>query len=150
MGWIRSKSTNGDGPLRWLARTHVLSASQQQLLLWIMQSHLTLLHWAVLPRPAAVGDSRHGRARRFFYFFYFSISFFTKIYFCFRNLQEYTPAAPLPDGWHLAAPLQGGRGFSTKTFAENLHRVSGGPVARQRGDGSWPPASRVTGSPTVI
>ena len=49
-------------------------------------------------------------ARALFLFLYFSISFFTKIYFCFRNLQEYTPAAPLP----------GGRGFSAKSFAENL------------------------------
>ena len=59
-------------------------------------------------------------ARALFLFLYFSISFFTKIYFCFRNLQEYTPAAPLPGGRHLAAPLPGDRGISAKSFAENL------------------------------
>ena len=55
-----------------------------------------------------------------FLFLYFSISFFTKIYFCFRNLQEYTPAAPLLGGRDLVAPLRSGRGFSVKIFAENL------------------------------
>jgi len=48
-------------------------------------------------------------ARVLFLFLYFSISFFTKIYFCFRNLQKYIPAAPLPGGRHLAARLQGDR-----------------------------------------
>ena len=51
-------------------------------------------------------------------FFYFLFSFFTKIYFCFQNLQEYTPAAPLPGGRDLVAPLRGGRSFSAKIFAE--------------------------------
>ena len=55
-----------------------------------------------------------------FFFFYFLFSFFTKIYFRFRNLQEYTPAAPLPGGRDLVAPLRGGRGFSAKNFAKNL------------------------------
>jgi len=36
-------------------------------------------------------------------FFYFLFSFFTKIYFRFGNLQEYTPAAQLLDGRYLAA-----------------------------------------------
>ena len=56
---------------------------------------------------------------RFFIFIFF-IFIFTKIYFCFQNLQEYTTAAPLPGGRDLVAPLQGGRGFSAKNFAENL------------------------------
>ena len=55
-----------------------------------------------------------------FLFFYFLFLFFTKIFFRFRNLQEYTPATPLPGGWNLVAPLRGGRGFSAKIFAENL------------------------------
>ena len=87
--------------------------------------------------------------------------FFTKIYFYFRNLHEYTPATLLPDGRHLAAALPGGRGFSAKTFAENLRpgpwrtgRPAAGRLApqaaRQWGGGSWPPASRVTGSPALI
>ena len=45
---------------------------------------------------------------------YFLFSFFTKIYFRFQNLQEYTPAAPLPGGRDLIAPLRGGRVFSAK------------------------------------
>jgi len=53
-------------------------------------------------------------------FFYFLFSFFTKIYFRFKNLQEYTPAAPLSGGRDLVAPLRGSRGFSAKIFAENL------------------------------
>ena len=36
-------------------------------------------------------------------FFIFLFSFFIKIYFHFRNLQKYTPAAPLPGGRDLAA-----------------------------------------------
>ena len=56
-------------------------------------------------------------------FLYFSISFFIKIYFCFRNLQEYTPAAPLP----------GGRSFFQKVSQKICTRAPGGPVARQRG-----------------
>ena len=70
------------------------------------------------PRRGDAGVRRRGSA--IFSFSYFLISFFTKIYFCFRNLQEYTPAAPLPGGRHLAAPLPDGRGFSAKSFAENL------------------------------
>ena len=60
--------------------------------------------------------------REVFLFLYFLFLFFTKIYFRFQNLQEYTPAAPLPGGQDLVAPLRGGRGFSVKNFAENLHR----------------------------
>ena len=55
--------------------------------------------WALWPTGLAI-----------FLFLYFSISFFIKIYFCFRNLQEYTPTAP----------LQGGRNFSAKNFVKNL------------------------------
>jgi len=35
-----------------------------------------------------------------FIFLYFR--FLQKIYFCFRNLQKYTPAAPLPGGCEAA------------------------------------------------
>ena len=45
---------------------------------------------------------------------YFLFSLFTKIYFRFQNLQEYTPAAPLPGGHDLAARQRGGRGFVQK------------------------------------
>jgi len=72
----------------------------------------------ILPGLPAQGHSSPRDA--VFLFLYFSISFFTKIYFYFRNLQEYTPAAPLPGGRHLTAPLPGGRGFSVKSFAKNL------------------------------
>jgi len=47
-----------------------------------------------------------------FLFLYFLFSFFTKIYFRFGNLQEYTPAAPLQGGRDLAARQRGGRGIS--------------------------------------
>ena len=57
-----------------------------------------------------VGRSKPAGYIAVFLFLYFLFSFFTKIYFRFRNLQKYT----------LAAPLQGGRGFSAKKFAENL------------------------------
>jgi len=43
-------------------------------------------------------------------FFIFLFSFFTKIYFRFRNLQKYTPAAPLP----------GGRAFMQKLLRKYL------------------------------
>ena len=77
------------------------------------------------------------RLKRFFYFFYFLFSFFTKIYFCFRNLQEYTLTAPLP----------GGRGFSKKDSRKIYARAPGGPVVRQRGGRPpRPPASGAAGS----
>ena len=95
-----------------------------------------------------------------FLFLYFLFSFFTKIYFRFGNLQEYTPAAPLPGVRDLAAPLQGvrdlaarqrgGRGFCAKPFAQIIVRRSLGPVARQRGGRPWPPGCRAVGSPTLI
>ena len=63
--------------------------------------------------------------RDFFYFFYFLFSFFTKnIYFRFRNLQKYTPSAPLPGDRDLVAPLRGGRGFCAKNFAKIFARRS--------------------------
>ena len=52
-----------------------------------------------------------------FLFFYFIFLFFTKIYFRFGNLQEYTPSARLPGGRDLAARQRGGRGFCEKNFA---------------------------------
>ena len=69
---------------------------------------------------------------------------FLKKYFRFRNLQEYTPAAPLSGDRDLIAPLQGGRGFCAKTFTKIFARRSleaGRPAAgrpalaaRLRGD----------------
>ena len=46
---------------------------------------------------ACKGTKQPSAAGRFFYI-YFSLLFFTKIYFRFRNLQKYTPSAPLPGG----------------------------------------------------
>ena len=102
--------------------------------------------------------------RAVFLFLYFSILFFTKIYFCFRNLQEYTLAAPLPGDWDLVAPLRGGRGFCAKTFAKIFaHRslgagrpAAGRPApqaaralaARLQGDRLSHPYIRVGLSPT--
>ena len=45
--------------------------------------------------------------------------FFTKIFFHFRNLQKYTPAAPLPGGRDLAA-LQRAAGAFLKKIAEKI------------------------------
>ena len=80
------------------------------------------------------------------FFLYFIFLFFTKIYFYFRNLQEYTPAAPLP----------GSRGISAKSFAENLRlgpwrtgRPTAGRLdlaARLRGDHLPFPSKRVAPS----
>ena len=79
-----------------------------------------------------------------FLFLYFSILFFTKIYFYFRNLQEYTPTAPLPGGRHLA----GRQGLFCKKFCgkfapgplEDRSPDSGavGPKAAQQRDERLP------------
>ena len=86
--------------------------------------------------------------RAVFLFLHFSISFFTKIYFRFRNLQIYTPASPLPGGRHLVVPLRGGREFSTIFNGENL-RVgpwrTGRPAAGRPPSGCW-----AAGSPSPI
>ena len=92
-----------------------------------------------------------------FLFLYFSISFFIKIYFCFRNLQEYTPAALLPGGRDLAARQRGGRGISEKNFAEKIARRSLGTgrpaagrpalAARLQGDRLSHPYIRIGWSP---
>ena len=98
-----------------------------------------------------------------FLFFYFLFSFFTKIYFRFRNLQEYTPAAPLQGGRDLVAPLRGGRVFSAKISRKFLQkspwrtgRPAAGrpapqgrraPAARQQGDRLPCPYIRVGWSP---
>ena len=102
-----------------------------------------------------------GGYARFFYFFILYFSFFTKIYFRFGNLQEYTPAAPLPGGRDLAARQPGDRGFCEKKFAKIFARRSLGAgrpaagrpapeAARQRGGRPWPPGCRATRSPTLI
>ena len=58
-----------------------------------------------------------------FLFIYFLFLFFTKIYFHFQNLQEYTPAAPLPGGRDLVALLRGGRGFSAKILRLQVTKI---------------------------
>ena len=63
-------------------------------------------------------------------FFYFLFSFFTKIYFRFGNLQEYTR----PPRCQIWPPGSGAaRAFLEKKIAEKIARRSLGPVARQRG-----------------
>ena len=85
--------------------------------------------WSGLPcRPVGTATG-HEPARRgsqllrllaVFLFLYFLFSFFTKIYFWFGNLQEYTPAAQLPGGRDLAARQRGGRGiYEKKIRGEN-------------------------------
>ena len=93
-----------------------------------------------------------------FLFLYFLFSFFIKIYFRFGNLQEYTPAAPLPGGRDLAAPQREGRGISEKNFAKKIARRSLGAgrpaagrpglAARLQGDRLSHPYIRVGWSPT--
>ena len=102
--------------------------------------------------------SDHSRA--VFLFLYFLFSFFTKIYFRFGNLQEYTPTAQLPGGRDLAARQRGGRGISEKNFAEKIARRSLGTgrpaagrpalAARLQGDRLSHPYIRVGWSPPLI
>ena len=80
----------------------------------------------------------------YFYIFYF---LFTKIYFRFENLQEYTPAAPLPGGRDLAALQRGGRGiFEKKIRGENCAQVPGG---RSPGSGAAGPGRPAAGRPDL-
>ena len=53
-------------------------------------------------------------------FFIFFIFVFYKNIFSFSKFIVIYPAAPLPGGRDLVAPLRGGRGFSAKIFTENL------------------------------
>ena len=70
-----------------------------------------------------VKDLRCAVRERSFFIFLFLFSFFTKIYFRFRNLQEYTPAAPLLGDRDLVAP----QGFLCKNFCKNIcAQVPGG------------------------
>ena len=63
----------------------------------------------------------HPLVMAIFLFLYFSFFvFYKKIYFYFRNLQKYTPAAQLPGSRHLVAPLPGGRDLSVKIFLKKL------------------------------
>ena len=70
-----------------------------------------------------------------FLFLYFSILFFTKIYFCFRNLQKYTR----PPRCRAAGV------FLQKVSQKICARTPGGPVARQRG--GRPPGRPAAGRP---
>ena len=79
------------------------------------------------------------RMRPVFLFFYFLLSFFAKIYFRFGNLQEYTPAAPLPGGRDLAARQWGGRGFCAKLFAQIIALRSLGAGRPAAGRPALPP-----------
>ena len=70
-----------------------------------------------------------------FLFLYFLFSFFTKIYFRFGNLQEYT-----------RPPGSGAAGaFLKKISQRKLRAGPWGPVARQRGGRPWLPGCRATG-----
>ena len=68
-----------------------------------------------LGRPgwAEFSHFRAGTGTSVFLFLYFLFLFFTKIYFRFGNLQEYTPG-----GRDLAARQRDGRGFCAKVFAQ--------------------------------
>ena len=122
--------------LSWAAR--VVSSSKA--------SQPSIHTWA---RP----DEVHAPAANARFFYIFLFSFFTKIYFRFGNLQEYTPVAPLPGGRDLA-----GMGISEKNFAEKIaHRslgagrpAAGRPAlaARLQGDRLSHPYIRVGWSPT--
>ena len=81
--------------------------------------------------------------RAVFLFFYFLFLFFTKIYFRFRNLQKYTPTAPLPGGRDLAARQQG---LIRKKRRKKIADRSLGPAARLRG-GRPPPLYKVLAAP---
>ena len=78
-----------------------------------------------------------------FLFFYFSFSFFTKIYFRCRNLEKYTrpPRCRAAGTW---LPRCGAAGAFLQKIRENFCRKApGGPVARQRG--GRPPSSGTAG-----
>ena len=85
----------------------------------------------------------------------FLFLFFTKIYFRFGNLQEYTPAALLPGGRDLAARQRGGRGISEKISRRKLRAgpwgrpAAGRPAlaTRLQGDRISRPYIRVGWSP---
>jgi len=55
-----------------------------------------------------------------FLFLYFLFSFFTKIYFCFRNLQKYTPSRPAAGRSGPSRPAAGRQGLLCKNFYENF------------------------------
>ena len=92
-------------------------------------------------------DSNTANPKKRFFIFIFLFSFFTKIYFRFRNLQEYTPAAPLLGGRDLAARQRGGRGISGKKIrGENWAQVPGG---RSPGSGAAGPGRPAAGRPAL-
>ena len=84
------------------------------------------------------------RIWRFFYFYIFIFSFFTKIYFCFRNLQKYIPARPVAGRPGSGRPAAG---FCAKNFAKIFARRSlgagcpaaGRPTPRPPGTGAASP-----------
>ena len=92
-----------------------------------------------------------------FIFLYFLFSFFTKIYFRFGNLQEYTPGAPLPGGRDLAASLRSDSGFCAKTFAKIFARRSlgagrpaaGRPAPKPPDSGAASPGRPTIGRPAL-
>jgi hypothetical protein len=74
-----------------------------------------------------------------FLFLHFSILFFTKIYFCFRNLHIYTPASPLPAAGTWSPGCRAAGGFLQFSTVKIYAPAPGGPVARQRGSRPAPP-----------
>jgi len=91
------------------------------------------------PRRGDAGVRRRGSA--IFSFSYFLISFFTKIYFCFRNLQEYTRP---PRCWAVGTwspRCRAAKAFLQKVSQKICARTPGGSVARQRWAVSGRPAA---------
>ena len=123
------------------ARPGLLSCFPAQLVIHV--GH----HLALSSCPAWAACKHRPRASswwRFFLFFYFLFLFFTKIYFRFGNLQEYTPAA-------------GRQGLLWKKIAEKIAQRSLGAgrpaagrpalAARLQGDRLSHPYIRVGWSP---
>ena len=79
-------------------------------------------------------------------FFIFYFCFLQKIYFQFGNLQEYTPAAPLPGGRDLAARQRGGKGISEKNSRRKLRAD---PWSRSPGSGAAGPGRPAAGRPAL-
>ena len=100
------------------------------------------------PRRGDAGVRRRGSA--IFSFSYFLISFFTKIYFCFRNLQEYTRP---PRCWAVGTwspRCRAARAFLQKVSQKICARTPGGSVARQRCGCIWPPGCGATTSHSLL
>ena len=149
-----------DTPILFLTNTLTFSPSHSQVTPHSHLSHTTFLSCQGKKERNFLPERNESEASLpVLVVFYFC--FFTKIYFYFRNLQEYTPAGPLPGGRDLVAPLRGGRGFFVKILRNFLQKspwrtgrpAAGRPApqaAQQRGGGPRPPGSRAADSPILI